>query len=904
MSNLSELNNNNTEFYLQSELISNDILTKDIQQDLTNQLDSNHENSNTTDPNILYGEVTNDSLYGNSGVDELYGRAGEDRLYGGSGNDLINGGLDDDVIYGDNAFLLNSQTESGGDDRIYGGKGKDLIFGQGGNDKIDAGNQNDTVYGGTGKDTIRGRGGDDYLYGEAGKDRLIGGSGNDTIDGGMGNDVIRLGRGQDTIVLKSGNGLDRVLDFQNGEDKIQLDSGIAYENLKIFDYKGDTLIKNLATKELLLRLKDVSSETIDADDFVLKDTVVSDLEFSSLDGSGNNLLNPTLGKSDEIYLRVAKANYADDGGIVEDLPNARFISNRVFNDLHINLFSENNASHLSFVWGQFLDHTFGLAGGSEEAAHISFDNSDPLEDFQNDFGSIRFHRSANVEIDGQTEQINTISSYIDGWAVYGGTEERLEWLREGEVDGDLSNNSAKLLLPDGYLPRADARGDHTTAPHMHLMSRLMSDPASAIIAGDIRANENTGLTAMQTLFAREHNRIVDLLPNNLDEETKFQIARKVVVAEQQYITYNEFLPSLGVELNSYQGYDSSVNPSITNEFATVGYRAHSMVHGDFDFDRRNLSDADLAVLESQGVLKDGGQIEVPVNAQSGNPSVVNMVGLGAIFEGLTEHNYNNDEQIDNQLRSIMFQIPQFGNDGEFTDGPPIEKLFNGVLDIGSIDIQRGRDHGIGSYNDVREAFGLEPVSSFYEITGEDPEAIKAFVDSENLRDVDGSRITSADLIFDAKDINLNDPSIIDFVAVLNGEGEVEADAREIAKLLADNEEVEGISDIRRSTVAARLEAVYGDIDDVDAFTGMIAEEHIPGTEFGELQLAIWQSQFEDLRDGDRFFYLNDSGLDMIKTEFGISYETTLGDIIAQNTDLDRDDLLANVFFTEPHLTAE
>ncbi|MGL4883297.1 MAG: peroxidase family protein, partial [Waterburya sp.] len=457
-------------------------------------------------------------------------------------------------------------------------------------------------------------------------------------------------------------------------------------------------------------------------------------------------------------------------------------------------------------------------------------------------------------------------------------------------------------LPDGYLPRADARGDATTAPEMALMGRLRLDPASAIVAGDVRANENTGLTAIHTLFAREHNRIVDLLPSSLDEETKFQIARKIVIAEQQYITYNEYLTSIGIELDAYQSYDPNVDPSITNEFATVGYRAHSMVHGDFDFDRSNLSDADLAILESQGALRDGGQIEVPVNTQSGNPSVVNKVGLGAVIEGLFETNYNNDEQIDNQLRSILFQIPQFGNSGgEFTDGPPIEQLFNGVLDIGSLDIQRGRDHGILSYNDLREAFGLERVDSFYDITGEDPDAIKAFVDSEDLRDVDGIRITSADLIFDAQDIDLNDPHIIDFIAILDENGELEADPQEIADLLARNEEVEGVDSIRRSTVAARLEAIYGDIDKVDAFVGMISEEHLPGTEFGELQQAIWRDQFEALRDGDRFFYLNDPDLAEIQARFGISYQHSLADIIAHNTDLNREDILDNVFVTESHL---
>ena len=65
--------------------------------------------------------------------------------------------------------------------------------------------------------------------------------------------------------------------------------------------------------------------------------------------------------------------------------------------------------------------------------------------------------------------------------------------------------------------------------------------------------------------------------------------------------------------------------------------------------------------------------------------------------------------------------------------------------------------------------------------------------------------------------------------------------------------------MRRTTLAARLQRVYGNVDKVDAFTGMLAEPHVLGTEFGELQLAIWKRQFQALRDGDRFFYLNDPG---------------------------------------------
>jgi hypothetical protein len=119
---------------------------------------------------------------------------------------------------------------------------------------------------------------------------------------------------------------------------------------------------------------------------------------------------------------------------------------------------------------------------------------------------------------------------------------------------------------------------------MDLMDRLVSTPGRAAVAGDVRANENVALTAIQTLFAREHNRIVAALPNTLSQALKFEIARRVVGAEIEEITYNEFLPAVGVKLSKYRGYNPNVDPTLTNEFATVAFRAHSMVHGEFEVD--------------------------------------------------------------------------------------------------------------------------------------------------------------------------------------------------------------------------------------------------------------------------------------------------------------------------------
>jgi len=68
---------------------------------------------------------------------------------------------------------------------------------------------------------------------------------------------------------------------------------------------------------------------------------------------------------------------------------------------------------------------------------------------------------------------------------------------------------------------------------------------------------------------------------------------------------------------------------------------------------------------------------------------------------------------------------------------------------------------------------------------------------------------------------------------------------------------------------ARLKAVYGSVDKLDAVVGMVAEKHVKGTEFGELQLAIWKKQFKTIRDGDRFFYLDDPQLAQIQHQYGI-----------------------------------
>lgn len=604
-------------------------------------------------------------------------------------------------------------------------------------------------------------------------------------------------------------------------------------------------------------------------------------EIQSLDGSGNNKGNPSWGLAGTNYSRVAAARYADGKSQPVAGPNSRYISNRAFNDVNQNLFSERNVTQWGFAWGQFLDHTFGLRLGRApgdpegEIRNIPFDSADPLEEFTNTLGYIPFERSAAAGGTGVTnprQQVNTVSSYVDAHAVYGPDATRLEWLREGPVDANMGNNNARLLLPGGYLPRRDSRGNPSAAPVMEIDGRLRPTPNRAAVAGDIRANENIALTATHTLFAREHNRIVSLLPGSLSQEEKFQIARRVVIAEQQFVTYNEFLPAIGVNLSPYRGYKSNINTALSNEFATVGYRAHSMIHGEIEMetDLGRYSRETLDSFEAQGLelAIEGDEIEiaVPLNVAFFNPDLVQQLQLGPLLQGLgLEAQYNNDDQIDNQLRSVLFQIPVPGNP-ECLDGPTLPECFRGVVDLGAIDVERGRDHGMPSYNQLRQAYGLSAKTSFTSITGESTDSFPP-----------GSGI--------------DNPNSLEFTQLFNFGG----DAIELGSPEADSDPTRGV---RRSTVAARLKAVYGSVNNVDAFTGMVAEKHLTGADMGELQLAIWKREFERLRDGDRFFYGNDPGLNYIKSRYGIDFRRGLGDIIAANTDISRDEINDNVFLTE------
>jgi peroxidase len=96
-------------------------------------------------------------------------------------------------------------------------------------------------------------------------------------------------------------------------------------------------------------------------------------------------------------------------------------------------------------------------------------------------------------------------------------------------------------------------------------------------------------------------------------------------------------------------------------------------------------------------------------------------------------------------------------------------------------------------------------------------------------------------------------------------------------------------------VQAKLEQLFGTIDNIDAFVGALAEDHLPNSSVGPLINAVVGNQFERLRDGDRFFYANDPFLasDAVRRILEVD-KVTLAKVIRWNTDVTG--LQGNVFF--------
>ena len=342
-------------------------------------------------------------------------------------------------------------------------------------------------------------------------------------------------------------------------------------------------------------------------------------------------------------------------------------------------------------WGQFLDHDLSLTpqGPGRESLPIPIPQRDPafnpfISGITMPFSRSAFDPSTGVTPDSPRTPINTITAFIDASNVYGSDPGRTRALRTNDGTGRLrtSHDGRLLRYNDDFLPNDDGNRGRTTA---------------LFLAGDIRANEHVGLTSMHALFVREHNRLAGIIasenPSLMGQEI-FELARKIVGALMQAITYNEFLPLLlgPGALGPYEGYDPRVDPSISNEFSTAAYRfGHTMLSP-------SLMHIDAA----------GRTQAFSLAASFFNPELVEAEGIEGFLRGLAiQQAQEIDPLLIDEVRNMLFGAP---------GGP--------VRDLAALNIQRTRDHGLADYNTTRMAYGLPPVQDFADVSS-NPDTVEA-----------------------------------------------------------------------------------------------------------------------------------------------------------------------------------
>ncbi|XP_068594952.1 eosinophil peroxidase-like [Brachionichthys hirsutus] len=526
-------------------------------------------------------------------------------------------------------------------------------------------------------------------------------------------------------------------------------------------------------------------------------------QFRTITSICNNRKNTLFGSSNIPLARWLTPEYQDQISLPRGwdperrvkgklLPLVREVSNQIVRTTNDDIENDPRFTYLLTIFAQWIDHDLTLTPHSavifsygkgvdcekscdrtEPCFPIQITRNDPRFGRQSD-ECIPFFRSAPACGSGNTghifsgstirQQMNSLTAFIDASQVYGSVDVKARSLRDLSSDKGLLRVNAKYNDNGREFLPFSTMDANMCATRAAITNDSNAREVPCFVAGDERANENIALTSLHTLFLREHNRLVRALAKlnpYWDGERLYQEARKIMGAYFQIIIYRDFLPIIvgpdifAKKLATYPGYDEHEDPSISNVFATAAFRfAHLMVQPFiFRLDEQYNEDPDF-------------------------PNVLLHRAFFTPWRAVFE------DGLDSILRGLVFRPSKLNTQDQMMHDELRERLFEfsseTALDLASLNMQRGRDHGIPGYRTWRRF------------------------------------------------CNLSEPS----------------NRKQLGKVL------------KNKALADRLLDFYGTPSNIDVWLGGVAEPFVPEGRVGPLFACLITTQFQVIRNGDRFWWEN------------------------------------------------
>ncbi|HJL59537.1 MAG TPA: peroxidase family protein [Candidatus Thalassarchaeaceae archaeon] len=419
-------------------------------------------------------------------------------------------------------------------------------------------------------------------------------------------------------------------------------------------------------------------------------------QWQTVNGSGNNLAHSDWGSAGDELKRISSVNFTDNISTMAntDFSNPREISNTICTETE-QINDTRGLSSINAFWGEFVRNDIQLTshqnsqheGGMEES-HILIPVDDEImnpthaTDAKIKYIRTEFIAGTGTDDNNPREYANEVSSWIDGSSIYGHSVASQDVLRTGEgglmkVTDWQGHDMIPAFDYEGFVPTWDGSRTHANLQ---------------FVLGDGRNLDHIGISSLHLLFLLEHNRLADAFQKrnpDWSDEQLFQKARKLVIAQIQVITYSEYLPSLGIDLPTYSGYDETVNPQISNEFFLLVATSVESQRTD-GWLRLNASRAEI----SEGNLD--------LNQGYWSSDYLLEAGVEPLMRGAAyEIQRENDLHLAPSLRNLMSGA-----------------MWGGWMDDCAMDIQRGRDRGLTDYNSIRESLGLGLYDNWSNLTSD------------------------------------------------------------------------------------------------------------------------------------------------------------------------------------------